>query len=299
MSSACLSCAAAGDGLSLPGRLKLKRRMSSSHNGDDVALEAEEYQQALDFLKKPEFEFKTSAGRLSLKRIWVPVYFVTLGILLFILFLILTSPLPITRQKLIFVSALAAISAFFVAPLAATSAVPIMRYMQGERIDQPNYKDRIIHDLANAKGLRRILNGNEKLKVLGAHVKRDADKTSDRSNFLSQVLLLSGVFLAGVMLAVGDPDRDAMVTAITTFAAGITFLARGFAVMRLSTLRDWISVIEQAQNVEVEEISQTGGQLSPPKLGQVPVLEGKSAPDIRETTHGTPRKTRVRADKKG
>jgi hypothetical protein len=241
--------------------------MSSSHSENNLALEAEEYQKALDFLKRPEFEFKTSSGRLSVKRIWLPVYFVTLITLLFILFLVLTSPPPISRQKLIYVGTLAAISAFFVAPLAATSAVPAMRYMQGERIDQPNYKDRIAHDLANARGLKRILKSNEKLKVLGAHVKRDADKTSDRSNFLSQVLLLSGVFLAGVMLAVGDPDRDAMVTMITTFAAGIAFLARGFAVMRLSTLRDWSSVIEQAQNVESEETARTGQQASSTKPG--------------------------------
>lgn len=262
--------------------------MSSSHDADALALEAEEYQQALDFLKRPEFEFKTSAGRLPLKRVWLPVYFVTLGILLVILLMILTSPLPVTRQKFIYVSALAAISAFFVAPLAATSAVPAMRYMQGERIDQPNYKARIAHDLANARGLRRILDSNEKLKVLGAHVKRDADKTSDRSNFLSQVLLLSGVFLAGLMLAFGDPDRDAMVTTMTTFAAGITFLARGFAVMRLSTLRDWISVIEQAQNVEIEETAQAGGLPSPPMPGQAPLLEEKSRLDIDEPARRTP-----------
>lgn len=272
--------------------------MSSSHDEDNLAIEAEEYQQALEFLKRPELEFKTSSGRMSVKRIWLPVYLGTLIPLLVLLFMILISPLPITQQKIIYVITLAGISAFFIAPFAATSAVPVMRYMQGERIDQPNYKNRFAHDLANARGLKRILNSNEKLKVLGAHVKRDADKTSDRSNFLSQMLLLSGVFLAGVMLALGDPDRDAMVTMITTFAAGITFLARGFAVMRLSTLRDWLSVIEQAQNVESEETSRMGEQTSVTKPGQVNLLEEKSTLSIEDAVHNTPKQASAKEDRK-
>ena len=272
--------------------------MSSTHDGDNLTLEAEEYQQALDFLKRPEFEFKTSSGRLSVKRIWLPVYFVTLLVLLFLLFMILTSSFPIPRQRIIYISTLAAISAFFVAPAVATSAVPAMRYMQGERIDQPNYKGRFVHDLANARGLRHILNSNEKLKVLGAHVKRDADKTSDRSNFLSQVLVLAGVFLAGVTFAIGEPDRDAMITATTTFAAGITFLARGFAVMRLLTLRDWLSVIEQAQNVESEETSQTGGQSGIPKPGEAPLLEEKLMPSIEDAARSQLKQPSAREDRK-
>lgn len=270
--------------------------MDFSHDEDNTEPETEEYQQALEFLKRPEFEFKAGSGRLPLRRIWIPIYLVTVVILFFIYFMLLTSSFPIPLQRIINISALAIFSAVIVAPLLATLAVPIMRYVHGEMIEQSNFKDRIAHDLANARGLREKLNSDKKLKILGAHVKRDADKTSDRSNFLSQVLLLSGIFLAGVMLAVNDPDRTETVTAITTVAAFFTFLARGLAVMRLSTLRDWLSVIEQAQNVAGEEQSPQAGEKSgPAKPEQVSLLEEKPTLGIKDI-HSTPERERIKKE---
>lgn len=97
------------------------------------------------------------------------------------------------------------------------------------------------------------------------------------------VLLLAGVFLAGVMLAVNDPDPEETIKVLTTVAAFFTFLARGYAVMRLSTLRDWLSVIEQAQNVEVEErLPETGEKADAAKPDQPPLLEEKPTLGVEE-----------------
>lgn len=229
--------------------------METQHEEDNLTPEIKEYQNALEFLRRPEFEFKGLSGRLPLRKLWIPIYLTTLVILFFLFFIQLTSSFPIPRQRWIYVGALAVLAVVFIAPLIASFITPLVRYIGGEQIEQANYKDRLAHDLENAKLLREKLNSNNKLKILAAHVKRDADKTSDRINFLSQALLLSGLLMAGAMLAFNESDGKEQITVITAVAAAITFFVRGFAVMKLSTLRDWLSVIEQAQNLDNVEVA--------------------------------------------
>ncbi|MFN2452791.1 MAG: hypothetical protein ABR577_01080 [Pyrinomonadaceae bacterium] len=216
-----------------------------------IRKETVELSKAFRFLSEIKPQPIHFSDRVHFRKFWPPVFIVALLSLVFIAILFATSETPFSRQKVLSSIVFIGMSVAFIAPAISIVAVVVLKTIVGEQIEGPNYAIRLAGDIKKAKELRSILPNAENLKVLAAHVKRETDKTADMINFLSQVLLIGGVFLGGILLSLGEKDANTQAAITASIGAFLTFTARLLAIQRLSQLREWFSVIEQAQNVTV------------------------------------------------
>lgn len=216
---------------------------------DSLALD-----KGLQKLRDMELTPPVPLGRWPVKKFWISVYCATLLTLIAMSF-IFVAPVFSTQRCLLVNVVFSIFSAFFIAPAITSATMVVFRMLAGEQIEQSNYIVRLVHDMKNARALREELNCDRKLKMLSAHVKREIDRTSDITSLLSQILIIGGTLIGGILLTVGETDSNSQIAVIGTLGAAITIFARLFALYRLWMLRQWQAVIEQAQNIDLNEQS--------------------------------------------